>query len=90
MLFFGAHVHQQPALAHQVFEVVRADHVAVPVEHVFGHVTELVDGVLGRRERRGIGQLQVGQAFRRQARGHGGGYHVDAFVDAAGPHHLSA
>ena len=61
-----------------------------PGEHVLRHVAEQVDGILGGRERRGVGELEVGEAVGGDAAGHRGRDHVDALVDAVAADDLRA
>ena len=68
----------------------RVDDVAVAAQHVLGHVPEQVDRVLGRGERRSIGELQVSQVIGGHASCHRGGDHVDALVDTVAADDLSA
>ena len=77
-------------LGDEPIELERVDDVAVAAQHVLGHVAEHVHGVLGRRERRGVGELEIGQAIGREAARHRGRDHVDALVDTVAADDLSA
>ncbi len=64
VLGLGAHVDEGPTVTDQAVELAGGHDVAVAAQDILGHVSEHVDRILGRRERRRIGKLQVREPFR--------------------------
>ena len=82
----GAHVEDR----HVLGEGLGAGEDELAGQHVVGDHAGLVDGVLGLAVGRRVGEVQVDEVHRLQARSHGGGDDVDAAVHAVGAHGLRA
>ena len=75
---------------HILGEGVRADEDELAGQHVVGDHAGLVDWVLGLAVGRRVGEVQIDEVRRFQARSHGGRNDVDAAVHAVGTHGLRA
>ena len=82
----GAHVEDR----HVLGEGLRAGQDELAGHHVVGDHAGLVDGVLGLAVGRRVGEVQVDEIRRLQARSHGGRDDINAAVHAVGTHGLRA
>ena len=82
----GAHVEDR----HVLGEGLRAGEDKLAGQHIVGDHAGLVNGVLGLAVGRRVGEVQVDEIGRLQARSHGGRDDVDAAVHAVGAHGLRA
>ena len=67
---------------------IRIQEVGDSVQLIAGREGRHVDGILGRAEGGRVGQVQAGQIPDRRTQTHGGGDHVDPFVDTVLSHGL--
>lgn len=82
----GAHVDDGGALRLPVGDLMPLDRLLHSTDPVLGDVAEHVDRVLGRAERRRVGQLEIGELGCAQAAADRRGEDIDSLVDALATH----
>src|SRR5664280_249037 len=82
VLLCSTYVDDCPSLRDEPADLLRIDDVTVAAQYVFSHVAKQVDRVLGRRERRGVGQFEVSQSVGGDTACHRRCNHVDSLVNS--------